>query len=669
MIKKILKNVLLIFVGIFISLNLVKAETIDKKPPEVKSISPISTDFKGGEKVEFEIDAFDDISGIEEILMTFIRKDAPTAEGNEYTFILGLYGDNFVFSNSKTGLNNFENGKKVYAGYVPNDVKEGEYNLFRVYIKDKSGNYDDYCMNDYYGDLYKINDFGFPLINVSEYDGDKDAPVLKKLKFSSNEINVGEEIIVEAEVEDASEIKTVGLYLGSEYYNLVKDEDNIYKTTIKFTYPGKYVFSQITLMDVEFNEQSYIYVSDTHIGNNSLEDGKYDVVVLDEDNDTKLPELKDIKISKSEFKAPSVFEIYIYSEPGLKTSLGFSNKDDKTPTGEGMFKITDEGWNEDHYVYQIEATQYAKEGTYIIGSVYLITPTNETVLYTNTPDIYDGMYSSVKKIEGYSFEIVSDLKANVTTAVNSLSLLDDIKNALDDSIISIDTSKSTIISGEIFESIKGTNKTIVLENNGIQWHFNGNDIKEIKDIDIKTNLYLIKQYNELNDEESEFNNDDKALVIEFANNGVLPGKALVKVKSDYALRNYLGTETLTLYYKNNDKYDVISSGIVESQNEFYEFYIDHNSVYYLTNKNIEKTKLEKDYSEELGNKELVEEIKFQKEKNIKDNVATVEDNVKTEKVNNISLIIFIVSIIIIFIIIAIIILKRYSKNVRQNSKE
>ena len=83
------------------------------------------------------------------------------------------------------------------------------------------------------------------------------------------------------------------------------------------------------------------------------------------------------------------------------------------------------------------------------------------------------------------------------------------------------------------------------------------------------------------------------MAIEFANNGVLPGKVLIKIKVDFALREYLGDDALTLYYKNNDGYDVIANNVVESNDEFFVFYIDHNSTYLLTNKKVNKNKIKK----------------------------------------------------------------------------
>ena len=637
--------------------------TLDGKVDEMdlillKKYLENDVEFNGGEKVYFEIDAYDDVSGIDNISISFLREDAPTAEGTEYRFYVLLSKDDVVFSNAKPGLNKFENGKKVYAGYVPNDVKEGKYKFFDARITDEKGNYNWYCSSNYYNDSSIIvENFNFPSVNVSEFKGDKNPPILKNLNFSVNKVKIGEEILIEAEVEDESDIEKVELFLGANVYNLTKKDGNLYSTVINFPVTGNYKFKQISIMDINYNMSSYFYKSVSNVtSNNILEDDKYDIVVVnEEESNDNLPEFEKIVITKKQVKAPSSFEINIYSEPNLQTSLvisgGMSN---------GII-ASDEGWVDDHYVYKIDVTQYVKPDTYYIELLYLTRADGKTVLYASSPNDYDGMYASVKKIEGYAFDVVDDLKADAITSVNSLSILDDLKNTENNSLIAIDTTKSTNISSEIFDAIKGTNKTIVFENNGVQWQFNGNDIVNLKDIDVTTNLYLIKQYEKLNDEENAFNSNDKVLVIEFADNGELPGKALIRIKADYALRNYLGDESLTLYYKNDDKYDIISSDILESQNEFYEFYIDHNSTYYLTNKKVEKEKVNQDYTEELGNKKLVEEIKTIKQIRNESNSIKVDNNNKTENINYIPYIVIAVSLTLVIIVTVIAIKRNKSK--------
>ena len=103
---------------------------------------------------------------------------------------------------------------------------------------------------------------------------------------------------------------------------------------------------------------------------------------------------------------------------------------------------------------------------------------------------------------------------------------------------------SNILSKEAFNTIKGKNKTIVAICDEYRWIFNGLDIVQPKDIDVKAIISTLSG--------RDYNNDKTIVKIDFANNGVLPGKAQFRMKSDYlySLNNIKGT--LKLYHISND---------------------------------------------------------------------------------------------------------------------
>ena len=110
----------LMIMGLFI--GIVEAETPDNEIPVINSITQITTDFVNNGKAEFMIDATDDVSGIDFIVLNFVMEGKSPSE-YQYTFgILVRCGDSQC------------NGKKKYTGSVPNTVKEGDYLLFSVQI-------------------------------------------------------------------------------------------------------------------------------------------------------------------------------------------------------------------------------------------------------------------------------------------------------------------------------------------------------------------------------------------------------------------------------------------------------------------------------------------------------------------------------------------------------
>ena len=84
------------------------------------------------------------------------------------------------------------------------------------------------------------------------------------------------------------------------------------------------------------------------------------------------------------------------------------------------------------------------------------------------------------------------------------------------------------------------------------------------------------------------NQDQGYVAIVFAENGVLPGKATIRIKADYTFRFIEGYEKLKLYFYNSseDKYKPLGDSISLSNDGFYEFEIEHNSRYVMTDKDI-----------------------------------------------------------------------------------
>lgn len=108
--------------------------------------------------------------------------------------------------------------------------------------------------------------------------------------------------------------------------------------------------------------------------------------------------------------------------------------------------------------------------------------------------------------------------------------------------ILIDT--NTVVPKEVFDAIKGSNKKVVAYNKNYEWIFDGNDIvNETKDVDVKIQYSTISK--------SEFNTNETACIINFQPNGILPGKAEVRIASDYAYDLYNRSAAMYLYYIDN----------------------------------------------------------------------------------------------------------------------
>lgn len=124
-----------------------------------------------------------------------------------------------------------------------------------------------------------------------------------------------------------------------------------------------------------------------------------------------------------------------------------------------------------------------------------------------------------------------------------------------------------------FDAIKGKDKTIVFSNDGIQWVFNGKNInKATKNINLKTKVKR--------ESGRQYGTSDSVVSLMFASNGTLPGKARVRLKTDYVL-----SSRLNLYYLDDGALDLESSkavGYADGSDTWSEIYLTHNSKFLLS---------------------------------------------------------------------------------------
>lgn len=76
--------------------------------------------------------------------------------------------------------------------------------------------------------------------------------------------------------------------------------------------------------------------------------------------------------------------------------------------------------------------------------------------------------------------------------------------------------------------------------------------------------------------------------IEFADNGLLPCKTLIRIKPEYAMRALIGAKDLKVYFVEGDKYSLIEDNIDLDLEKYYNFTVTHNSEYVLTSSEFEK---------------------------------------------------------------------------------
>ncbi len=152
--------------------------------------------------------------------------------------------------------------------------------------------------------------------------------------------------------------------------------------------------------------------------------------------------------------------------------------------------------------------------------------------------------------------------------------------------IKVNLKENKVISKEVFKNLQNKNKEIQFTSGDLTWTFNGQDIssEDIKDIDVTVS------YSSKNDKSIKENFKD-AYVLSFAENGRLPGKAKIKLN----IKDKVDSKKLFLYYYNEEKQraEKISGPLVVNGDGLVEFYLVHNSDYFLSSIDVEAEKADK----------------------------------------------------------------------------
>jgi LPXTG-motif cell wall-anchored protein len=172
---------------------------------------------------------------------------------------------------------------------------------------------------------------------------------------------------------------------------------------------------------------------------------------------------------------------------------------------------------------------------------------------------------------------------NITDTVNA------IKNApVGSNVVVIVTNQ--LVDKAIFDAIKGIDKTVTFKQDGLEWIFNGKDmIYETKTIDMAVNVSSLSSSTTPNKAAiTEKVKNEDVMIISFANNGQLPGKATIKLKLDDQWLVGKDTSNIFVYYYNKDTnmIEEIASGKNVDNDGYVQFDITHNSDYIISDKAI-----------------------------------------------------------------------------------
>ncbi len=644
--------VVLVATSVFVLSNLtsikkLKGLTTDVTAPVLTYFELSQSVAKTGDAIDVNTDAKDDLTGISQLRVYYTDdSDVWSGESFEANVIDGVM-------------------------YVPTNAKPGVYQITYIYLSDMKGNNKMYATSalcdaasyEFKSNGYCTSNIKTSKLEVLQGDDKQDvtAPVINNVNIDKNSAKAGEKIKISASVsDDYSGVSSVFVLFKS----LSQGLNLVYNAESK-NYEGEYnvpMYGTDLVIDsirVEDNNQnSQIYLNESLYPTYSNKKFNVSPVkILNGINDNSKPELVSYSIAKEKVDAPYELPITIKTKDDTGISDAYAyiyKKDDKTYAETNLqayfYDCTLKDGN-NVCDTTILLDQYVEEGSYVIGKITLTDLAGNKVTYSINPKNDELKLSDVK-----DFEITSTFKYDLVVSTAQSDIVSKIKSAKNDANISIDCNTYSVIDKDVFDAIKGTNKTIYVESNGITWIFNGKDIKRSKDLDTSIDFNYL--YNdELNDLIKPILN--KAFVINFTNNGKLPGKALIRIKADYTLKNYIGVKDLTvLYYDRASKmFDYVARKINLSDNGYYEFYISHNSSYLISSDEPE----EKYISDNTEDLKINEEYNASKKKDAKNIKSESVDNTSNNNSNLIMIITVIVFILIILLVMFIVIKKKNNK--------
>lgn len=148
--------------------------------------------------------------------------------------------------------------------------------------------------------------------------------------------------------------------------------------------------------------------------------------------------------------------------------------------------------------------------------------------------------------------------------------------------ITINADSNTLINEELFNAIKGKNKKLVINYKDNQIVFNGREIDDSKTIDISMTV------NSVSSNENISKLVSNGVVVNFPDNGNLPGKALIRVKATDEVDKILNNNVFVyVYNESTNDFCVVDTSVKKSSDGYYEFTITHNSDYLIVNEKLD----------------------------------------------------------------------------------
>lgn len=210
--------------------------------------------------------------------------------------------------------------------------------------------------------------------------------------------------------------------------------------------------------------------------------------------------------------------------------------------------------------------------------------TTEIVKVTNTQTNTNTPNDANKVDEEYNIEELEEVVEYDNSKITQ-DMLNKISNSTKTQSIIINVDDNGDIKKEVFDAIKGKQIKLTIKYEENEIIFYGDNIKATKAIDPTVTYNLTNEDNLLKEIV------ENGVVINFEDNGELPGTAKIRIKVTNDIKEALNMDKILIYYYNQETKELtqLANNAIYNEKEGYiEFSISHNSKYVLVNNLIEE---------------------------------------------------------------------------------
>lgn len=557
----------------------------DYEAPVLNSISVDKETVKPGETLTFTLNVTDDVSGVNYIKIDLI---------NEATGKTDSIGDSVTVN---------DNNKYTLTYTVPKDEAVGTLRVDEVSLSDALGRYGFYySQTNEHADQYLPNEISVKIVESASED--KETPILHDLSLSDTTISAPGKLTLTLNVsDDVSGVDyTLATFInrktGKEItgsWKKFKGEQPITNGTVdielattQYDGSGNYELDSVYLTD-ENGYQQWYYSKHNENQKPTLPKELSFTVTNESGEDVTAPVLKGISIDKTEVEALSEVTITLDVEDDLSGYKSAVVEVINRKNGRTIHSSKENQDNPKELIVSI--SEWEPTGLFEVEYVSLFDNNDNMAMYYSANV---GHEDELKLPNEVSFLVKNvdenDTSGDVITSTNNSNLVGQIQNMAEGSTAHIYYGNGTTISEDVFEAIKGQDKTIALKSDGIEWIFNGQNVTDenIKDIDLTTSIEA--KWNSDSDAAEGIDWEQNALILSFAENGKLPAPAKIRIKADWVFKDAVGTENLYVYYYDNTtkEYVQVAADLTVTQDEYLEFTIDHNSDFVITKGELKK---------------------------------------------------------------------------------